>query len=478
MRLRGVGNGNRRSAELTSVADTPLSLCESSSMNAARPASAAHHSTPAILPPAALNPFEQLRYAREVIELEAQAMELVAARLDTEFCRAADLLYLCGGSVIVSGIGKAGLIGQKLTATLSSTGTRAHFLHPAEAIHGDFGRIHRDDTMLILSQSGETEEITRLLPTIAEFGVPIIAMTARRGSTLGKAAAITLELGPLKEACALGLAPTASTAAMLALGDALALVVSRMRSFDRDDFARFHPGGALGRKLAKVEEAMRPLAECRVARCSQTIREIFAMAPLPRRRTGAIMIVDPNGILRGIFTDSDLARLFEARRDQLLDEPIRAAMTKRPRTVPAGAMLTDALEILAERKISELPVVDDAGRPAGLIDITDVFSLFPERTRATTVKLNAGSADSLASSVITSSVPITIETLATSPQPIATHWVTMNGTLTNAAAPLPAQSTTAAKSPAQTGSTAVPRPNFPGFFDPNRTPHHDTAYDS
>ncbi len=165
---------------------------------------------------------------------------------------------------------------------------------------------------------------------------------------------------------------------MLAMGDALALVVSRMRSFGREDFARFHPGGSLGRQLAKVEDCMRPLAECRVAICTQTVRQVFIERRLPGRRTGAIMVVDPDEILRGIFTDSDLARLFESRRDDALDGPIRQVMTKRPTSAPIGSMLTDAVEIMAERKISELPVVDNAGRPLGLIDITDVVALFPE----------------------------------------------------------------------------------------------------
>lgn len=325
-----------------------------------------------------LSPFEQINYARQIIQLEGQALELLAKRLDTEFCRAVEELYHCPGSVIVTGIGKAGLIGQKIAATLSSTGTRSHFLHAGEAVHGDLGRIHRTDVVLVLSQSGETQEVVRLLPTLASFEIPIIAITGRRTSTLGRAAHVTIDLGSLKEACGLGLAPSTSTTAMLAMGDALALVTSRMRSFGREDFARFHPGGSLGRQLAKVEDHMRPLAQCRVAICTQTVRQVFVEQRLPGRRTGAIMVVDPNEILRGIFTDSDLARLFESRRDDALDGPIRNVMTKGPTSAPIGSMLTDAVEIMAERKISELPVVDNAGRPLGLLDITDVVALFPE----------------------------------------------------------------------------------------------------
>jgi arabinose-5-phosphate isomerase len=327
--------------------------------------------------PGPLTPFEQLRYARQIIELESQALAAIAERLDMEFCHAVDALYFCAGNVIVTGIGKAGLIGQKLAATLASTGTRSHFLHPAEAIHGDLGRIHRDDVVLVLSQSGETEEVVRLLPSLTELNAAIIAITGRRSSTLGQAASVVIELGPLKEACSLGLAPSTSTTAMLGVGDALALVTSRMRSFGREDFARFHPGGSLGLQLAKVEDHMRSLDDCRVTPCSQTVREVLVASRSPGRRTGAIMIVDPENVLRGIFTDSDLARLFEARQDHRLDAPIRDVMTKRPRTVPAGSMMTDAVEIMAERKISELPVVDADGQPLGMLDVTDIVSLFP-----------------------------------------------------------------------------------------------------
>lgn len=325
-----------------------------------------------------LSPFEQLRYAQEIIQIESQTLARLAGRLDTDFCRATHLMYRCVGSVIVSGMGKAGIIGQKIAATLASTGTRSHFLHPAEAVHGDLGRVHHEDVMLILSQSGETEEVLALLPSLTEFGVPIIAVTGRKSNSLARQSTITLELGPVKEACALGLAPSTSTTAMLALGDALALVTSRMHSFSPADFARFHPGGSLGRKLSNVEDLMRPLEECRVAYESQTVREIFVGLHRPERRTGAIMLVDEHGCLRGLFTDSDLARLFESRRDDAFDAPVRDVMTAHPRTVEIGSKVTDAVAILAERKISEMPVVDPSGAPVGMLDITDVVSMIPE----------------------------------------------------------------------------------------------------
>jgi arabinose-5-phosphate isomerase len=349
-----------------------------------------------------LSPFEQLGYARQIIQIESRALGQLASRLDAEFCRAIKILHQCRGNVIVTGIGKAGVIGQKIMATLASTGTPSHWLHPAEAVHGDLGRIHRNDVVLILSQSGETEEIVRLLPSLNELGVPILAITSQRTSTLGQAATVTIELGNLQEACALGLAPTTSTTAMLAVGDALALVTSRMRCFGREDFARFHPGGSLGNKLSKVEDHMRPLEQCRMASDDQTVREVLIRVGKPGRRTGATMLVDAQGILSGIFTDSDLARLFEQRRDIDLDGPIRDVMTPNPLRAQAGAMMTDAVTIMAERKISELPVVDSSDRPIGLIDITDVVALLPKEPppskSPTTILPNA----------ITSSVPLRV----------------------------------------------------------------------
>lgn len=316
----------------------------------------------------------QLDYARDIVRIEGQALLHLAQRLDDDFCRAVASLYGCRSSVIVTGMGKAGLIGQKIAATMASTGTRSHFMHPAEAFHGDLGRIHRDDVVLLLSQSGETEEVTQLLPSLAELGVTTIAITSKRSSTLARAATTVLELGPLKEACGLGLAPSTSTTAMLALGDALALVASRMRNFQPEDFARFHPGGSLGQQLSRVEQFMRPLAECRVADEPQLVREILQQRRIASRRSGAIMITSDDGRLSGFFTDSDLARLFESRQNDALDGPIGDVMTRNPVTVPIGSMISDALDILAERKISELPVVDNEGRPVGLVDITDLVA--------------------------------------------------------------------------------------------------------
>jgi arabinose-5-phosphate isomerase len=240
------------------------------------------------------------------------------------------------------------------------------------------GRVHADDVVLVLSQSGETDEIVRLLPPLAQAGVPIIAVTGRPTSSLARAADVVIDLGPVEEACPLGLAPSSSTAAMLAVGDALALVVSRMRGFAREDFARFHPAGNLGLKLSKVQQHMRPLEQCRVAPQEETVRQVLVRVSLPGRRTGATMLVDSAGLLAGIFTDSDLARLFEQHRDNALDAPIHSVMTAHPLQVLHGALMSEAVALMAQRKISELPVVDGDGRPVGLIDVTDVVGLFPQ----------------------------------------------------------------------------------------------------
>ena len=317
---------------------------------------------------------DALPLARQIIEAEANTLRSLAEWLSEDFGRAVKLLLETRGAVVVSGMGKAGHVGQKIAATLCSTGTRSYFLHPAEAIHGDLGRIHKEDIALVLSASGETEEIVRLIPSLQSLGAALIAVTCKPESTLGRGATIALDLGPIQEACPLGLAPSATTAAMMALGDALALVVSQARGFSAEDFARFHPGGSLGRKLAKVEEVMRPLADCRVAQANQTLRSALVNQSRPGRRTGAIMVVDAKGKLAGIFTDSDLARLLETRREASIDQPISAVMTKNPKSVLAGTLLPVACEILAAKKISELPVVNVAGKPLGLIDITDIVA--------------------------------------------------------------------------------------------------------
>lgn len=346
-------------------------------------------SSPALLrqtPQLPLSEGEILQLGREVICTEARALASLIGRLDTSFFRAVQLLYKLRGSLIVTGMGKAGLIGNKLAATFASTGTRAHFLHSAEAFHGDLGRVHPGDLVLVLSQSGETEEVVQLLPPLGRMGVPLLAITASPLSTLGREAEVTIELGKLEEACSLGLAPSTSTTAMLALGDALALVVSRLKGFGAEDFAQFHPGGALGRRLSHVEDRMRMLEDCRVASADKTVREVLVACTKPGRRSGAIMLTGADGRLAGLFTDSDLVRLIESRNESALDCPVRETMIIAPTTVLLGDKMSVAIEILAERKISELPVIDEAGKPAGLIDVTDVLSLLPEPSLSAAVE--------------------------------------------------------------------------------------------
>ncbi len=320
---------------------------------------------------------EGVAFAREVLRIEGEALRRVRERLGPAITQAADLIYRCAGSVIVTGMGKAGLVGQKLAATLASTGTRAFPLHPGEALHGDLGRIRADDVVIALSQSGETEEVLRLVPALRRLSARLIAITERTTSSLGQAADLCIALGPIEEACPLGLAPSASTTALMAVGDALALLVSRMRDFSPEDFALYHPGGSLGRKLTRVEDVMRTGRQLRRAHVEETVREIFVRLAGPRRRSGAILIEDADTHLLGIFTDSDLARLFEKRREAELDRQIGEIMTIEPKRVRVGALLSDAVELMKTHKISELPVVDRGNRLVGLIDVTDLIGLVP-----------------------------------------------------------------------------------------------------
>jgi len=321
----------------------------------------------------------RLDYARQIVRAEAAALELVAQRLDNAFLQAVDLLQrLTGrgaGRVCITGTGKSADVGQKIAGTLNSTGTRAYVLDATRAMHGDLGMLHPDDVALILSHSGESEEIVRLLGPLREMVRGIIALTGNAQSTLARKADVAIVYGPLEEVCPLGLAPSASTTAMIALGDALAFILSQERAFTHEDFARFHPAGTLGRKLLKVESVMRQGSELRIAAANDTVRSVFARARHPGRRTGAVMLVDEAGRLCGLFTDSDLARLIEARRDAALDRPIREVMTPDPITVPLGVRVGDAVELLRRHHISELPVVDSEGRPAGIIDITDLIGI-------------------------------------------------------------------------------------------------------
>ena len=321
----------------------------------------------------------RLDFARQVIRAEAAALALVADRLDATFLHAVELLLpLAGtsrGRLAISGTGKSADIGQKLAGTLSSTGTRAYVLDATKAVHGDLGMIHPEDVALVLSHSGESEEIVRLLRPLKELTHSVIGLTGNPASTLARLSTVALVYGPLEEVCPLGLAPSASTTAMLAIGDALAFVVSQQRGFEREDFARFHPAGSLGRKLLRVEAVMRTGRHLRLAPATDTVRAVFAHGRRSGRRTGAVMLLDDDGTLAGIFTDSDLARLIETRQESALDRPIGEVMTHAPRTLLVGARVAEAFDLFERLRISELPVLDESGRPVGLVDITDLIGL-------------------------------------------------------------------------------------------------------
>ncbi len=317
----------------------------------------------------------RLRDGREILQREAEALQKLAQQLDAKFAAAVDILLHCRGNIIVTGVGKAGLVGQKIAATLSSLGCPAHFMHPTEAVHGDLGCLHPDDVILALSNSGESAEIVALLPALRERELPLIAITAEADNTLSQHATVTVTTGRLTEAGELALAPTTSTTAMMALGDALALVTSQTKSYTAGDFSSVHPAGKIGARLKRVQEIMRPPGEIRIASESRTVRDLLVQVARPGRRSGAVLLVEGAGRLTGLFTDSDLARLLEQRQDDRLDRPAREIMTPNPVTIGPDARVSSAIELLSSRKLSELPVVDNRGTPVGLLDITDLIGL-------------------------------------------------------------------------------------------------------
>jgi len=324
------------------------------------------------------DPAVDLAYARHVLEAEAEALRSMVGRLGDAFQQAAQMLYACKGNVVTSGIGKAGIIARKVSATLASTGTPSHFLHAAEAVHGDLGRVGPKDVVLILSYGGETAEVTRLLGQLEKMKVPVIAMTGNRESTLARKAKAMLWMGEIDEVCPMGLAPSATTTAMLALGDALALTVLKMRQqdgrFSREEFALYHPGGSLGQRLLMVETVMRRGKDLPAVRDNLSVREAMAKLRDMRRRSGAIVLTDAQGKLSGIFTDADLRRLLEAGRDDALDRPIREVMTRDPKCILVSDSAAEAIQLINRFFIEEIPVVDTEGRLVGLVDVQDLFA--------------------------------------------------------------------------------------------------------
>lgn len=322
-------------------------------------------------------PLDQLAFARQILLAEADALRLVADRIGPSFEQAIETLAACHGRVAVVGVGKSADVGQKLVGTFNSTGTRAYTLDATKAAHGDLGMVAPDDVVILFSHSGESEEIVRLLAPLRQFASAIVAVTGNAAGTLAKAADVRIVYGPITEACPNRLAPSSSTTVMIALGDALAFTLSERRGFSPEDFAKYHPAGSLGRKLATVEAFMRHGDELRIAATTDTVRSVFAKARHEGRRTGAIMLVEANGVLAGLFTDSDLARLFERNDDAAFNGPIAAVMTRTPITIRPTAKVVEAIDVMRSRKVSELPVVDADGRPVGMIDITDLIGLEP-----------------------------------------------------------------------------------------------------
>ena len=321
---------------------------------------------------------DAIEFGRQVIEVEAGAVARLAKGLDESFSRAAGMMLQCQGTVLTSGVGKAGHVARKLSATLASTGTPSHFLSAADAVHGDLGSIRQGDIVLILSASGESDEILRLLSLVKKLGHPVIAITSSSANSVGKSADVVLAMGKIEEACPLGLAPSASTTAMMALGDALALTVMKLRKFSAEDFALFHPAGQIGRQLIRVKEAMtfRRGENLPVAADSLTVGQVLHEVSTIKRRSGAVILIDAKGKLSGIFADSDLRRLLETAGDEsVLNQPIGRVMTHSPKRINENALASDAMAILRQYRIDELPVVDDEDRPVGLIDVQDLVML-------------------------------------------------------------------------------------------------------
>ncbi len=317
-----------------------------------------------------------LDYAREVISSEAEAIRSVIPIIDGSFARAADMLYNCGGSIILTGIGKAGIIGQKISATLASTGTPSHFLHPAEAIHGDLGRLRKIDIVVCLSHGGETDEITRLINLVKKLQIRLIAITGDSNSTLGKYADVVLCMGKMTEACPLGVAPSVSTTCMLAIGDALALTVMKARNFGVEDYVRFHPGGSLGARLMTVEQSMMFKAgeKLPIAELGDTIKDVLDKTGDVKRH-GAVMIVDANGKLAGIITDADIRRLITKNGQDAFKVKASDVMTADCKRTRTDALAAEATAIFHKYRIDELPVVDAADKPVGLIDVQDIVTI-------------------------------------------------------------------------------------------------------
>ena len=315
-----------------------------------------------------------IEQARRVLAAEAAAIEALIPRINGQFTSAVELILACKGRVIVTGMGKSGLIGKKIAATLASTGTPSFFLHPAEGIHGDLGMVTANDTILAISNSGETAEVISIVPALKRIGATIIGMAGRPESTLAQVADVFLDVAVEKEACPLGLAPTSSTTATLALGDALAVALLSCRKFTPEDFALFHPGGSLGRKLLlTVENVMHSGDDNPIVTIDKTVKE--ALFTMTAKGLGATSVVDSEGCLLGIITDGDIRRGLEKGHD-FLDKPVDAIMTRTPRTITPDKLAAQALNIMEKNKprpITVLPVVNEQFHAIGIIHLTDLL---------------------------------------------------------------------------------------------------------
>lgn len=324
-----------------------------------------------------VNSMIDLDFAQQVILAEGQAVcQLTEVVRHPSFAQAVQRFLDCKGAVIVTGIGKAGIIGKKISATLASTGTASHFLHPAEAVHGDLGRVQNTDIVLALSHSGESSEILRLIEPLKQRQIPLFSIVGDPNSRLAKHSEIALCMGMLTEACPLGVAPSVSTTCMLALGDALALTTMKARNFSAQDYVRFHPGGALGAKLMTVGQTMwfKPGEPLPLAFETETIGQMLEKTERLKRR-GAVMIVDAEGRLSGIITDGDLRRALSHYGGQVLQMPTSRIMTPNCKCVRPDTLAAEAMAIFHQYRIDELPVVDESNRPVGLIDVQDIVAI-------------------------------------------------------------------------------------------------------
>lgn len=312
-----------------------------------------------------------LEHGRRVLDIEARAIASLVDRLDDRFTRAVEILFVCSGKVVVSGMGKSGLIGQKIAATLASTGTPAFFLHPAEGIHGDLGMLARRDTVIALSNSGETEEVLKLLPFVKRLNIPVIALTGRLQSSLAKNSDVTLDVSVSEEACPMGLAPTASTTAMLAMGDALAIALLQKRGLSEEDFAQFHPGGTLGRRLLlKVKDLMHHGEAVPRIQAGATVHD--AILEMTTKKLGMTTVLEDDGRLLGVITDGDLRRYLEKGLD-LTTAQARDLASRSPKTIASDALAARAVQIMEEFSITALVVLDEHASVVGVLHLHDLL---------------------------------------------------------------------------------------------------------